>query len=200
MVIRVRILILRKRLLHDFFFEVKPDRFMKMKGSDSSYLDYALFLNVINSQISINPNQKVGNCFGLTSLYNVFLDRMKINHKYVECVFFDNNWAHGMSGIDVGDDLILVETCYKNGFDTSPKRAALHGNTFFLLRNSNVLVHDNYRLRSEDALTNNNFGEALRLDMEAEKVGTLGWYRLLQYGHFRELYVPGYENIVEFVP
>jgi len=96
------------RALFDWLWTKKPERF-RLHGSFR--LD-----NAIDSQLN-KDSQVVGNCLGLTLLYNCLLRRVGIS---AGALYLGNAFAvgpHVITFLEVGASMIDVENILPNGFD-----------------------------------------------------------------------------------
>ncbi|MDP7244070.1 MAG: hypothetical protein QF568_01875 [Flavobacteriales bacterium] len=89
--------------LFKYLWETKPNRY------NSNFL----LTDVIDTQLSQDKDQKVGNCLGLTSLYTVLGLRNGLDLSVLY------NDEHILSVLDDGWE-IHIENTERNGFDTDP--------------------------------------------------------------------------------
>jgi tetratricopeptide (TPR) repeat protein len=104
----IRDFVTRARTLFDWLWTEKPARYG---------LSHIYRLNeVIDAQMS-EENQPVGNCLGLTLLYNCLLRRMGINAEalYVENAF--GTGPHVLTVLPAGGSSLDIENIVPDGFD-----------------------------------------------------------------------------------
>jgi tetratricopeptide (TPR) repeat protein len=98
----------KARALFNWLWKVKPSRY-KPQGN------YRLG-DVIDAQLS-KDSQIVGNCLGLTLLYNCLLRKMGIN---AEALYLENAFGigpHVLTLLQIEESLIDIENILPNGFD-----------------------------------------------------------------------------------
>ena len=98
----------KAKMLFSWLWEEKPARY-KPQGNYR-------FNDVIDAQLS-KDQQTVGNCLGLTILYNCLLRRMNI---IAEALYLENAFGigpHVLSLLQIGETLIDIENILPNGFD-----------------------------------------------------------------------------------
>jgi hypothetical protein len=98
----------KARALFDWLWREKPSRY-KPEG------DYRL-RHVIDAQLS-KDSQTVGNCLGLTLLYNCLLRKMEIN---AEALYLENAFGmgpHVLTLLQTEESSIDIENILPNGFD-----------------------------------------------------------------------------------
>lgn len=87
--------------LFDYLWSTKTDRYNKN----------FLLTDIIDNQLNENPEQKVGDCVGLTSLYTVLGQRLGLDLAVLR------NPEHILSLLTDDDENIIVENTNHEGFD-----------------------------------------------------------------------------------
>jgi tetratricopeptide (TPR) repeat protein len=145
----IRGLVARGRTLFDWLWTEKPARYK---------LDHNYRLDeVIDAQMS-EENQPVGNCLGLTLLYNCLLRRMGINTEalYLEDAF--GTGPHVLTVLRAEGSSIDVENIVPDGFDY---KGHLHNPSRTRWRNRQ-LVADIYHSQGNVFFESGEFIEALK--------------------------------------
>ena len=97
----------KARALFDWLWERKPGRY-KPQG-------HFRLTDVIDAELS-TKNQSVGNCLGLTLLYQCLLEKMGI---HAEALYLENAFGmgpHVLTHLQTGSSAIDIETILPNGF------------------------------------------------------------------------------------
>jgi tetratricopeptide (TPR) repeat protein len=100
--------IMRAKQVFDWLWQKKPNRYQS-KGH------YKLS-EVVKSQLN-KENQTVGNCLGLTILYNCFLRRIGVHAKALQLEYAFDIGPHVLSLLPGGHADIHIENILKQGFD-----------------------------------------------------------------------------------
>ena len=100
--------VMRAKQVFDWLWQEKPNRYQP-KGH------YKLS-DVVESQLS-EENQGVGNCLGLTILYNCFLRRIGVHAKALQLEYAFGIGPHVLSLLPGGHTDIHIENILKQGFD-----------------------------------------------------------------------------------
>ena len=100
--------VMRAKQVFDWLWQEKPNRYQP-KGH------YKLS-DVVESQLS-EENQGVGNCLGLTILYNCFLRRIGVHAKALQLEYAFGIGPHVLSLLPGGHADIHIENILKQGFD-----------------------------------------------------------------------------------
>ena len=100
--------VMRAKQVFDWLWQEKPNRYQP-KGH------YKLS-DVVESQLS-EENQGVGNCLGLTILYNCFLRRIGVNAKALQLEYAFGIGPHVLSLLPGGHVDVHIENILKQGFD-----------------------------------------------------------------------------------
>ena len=98
----------KARVLFNWLWKVKPSRYRPQGNSRLG--------DVIDAQLS-KDSQTVGNCLGLTLLYNCLLRKMEIN---AEALYLENAFGigpHVLTLLQIEEFLIDIENILPNGFD-----------------------------------------------------------------------------------
>ena len=101
-------LVMRAKQVFDWLWQEKPNRYQP-KGH------YKLS-DVVESQLS-EENQGVGNCLGLTILYNCFLRRIGVHAKALQLEYAFGIGPHVLSLLPGTRADIHIENILKQGFD-----------------------------------------------------------------------------------
>src|SRR3989338_1009414 len=128
------------RALFNYLGEIKDDRY----NSDF------LLADIIDNQLSEDPNQTVGNCVGLTSLYTVLGQRIGLD-LYVLASNF-----HILSCMTENDKEIIIENTDRFGFDIA------HPKPNFKKEELSALVAATLHSRGIDKYTHNRYQEAIK--------------------------------------
>ncbi len=139
----------RARLLFTWLWKEKPARY-KPQG------DYKLS-EVIDAQMS-DDAKTVGNCLGLTLLYNCLLRRMGI---MAEALYLENGFGigpHVLTLLQTEDFLIDIENILRDGFDY---KGHLHDPSRIRWGDKELLA-DIYHSTGNEFFSKSDFIEALR--------------------------------------
>ncbi len=141
--------LVKARQLFDWLWKIKPDRY-RSQGHHELH-------DVIDLQIN-REEQAVGNCLGLTILYNSLLRRMDI---HADALHLENAFGigpHVLTLLPSGDSEIDIENILSEGFDykghlSNPTRTRW---------GDQELVADIHHSLGNENLRNKNLSEALR--------------------------------------
>jgi tetratricopeptide (TPR) repeat protein len=100
--------VIRARTLFNWLWKEKPARY-------EPHSNYRLN-DVIDAQLN-KDSQTVGNCLGLTLLYNCLLRKMEIN---AEALYLENAFGiglHVLTVLQIEESLIDIENIFPDGFD-----------------------------------------------------------------------------------
>jgi tetratricopeptide (TPR) repeat protein len=138
----------RSKNLFESLWKDKPHRY-RQQG-------HFRFDEVIDAQLS-EKNQAVGNCLGLTLLYNCLLKRIGIHAKvlYLENAF--NIGPHVLTVLRFNNAIIDVENSLPNGFDYGGHKQ----NPLRLEWGDTDLVADIYQSAGTELFEDGQFNEAL---------------------------------------
>ena len=100
--------VIKAKQAFDWLWQEKPNRYQP-KGH------YKLS-DVIESQLS-KEDRAVGNCLGLTVLYNCFLRRIGVHAKALQLEYAFGIGPHVLSLLSGGHVDIYIENIFKQGFD-----------------------------------------------------------------------------------
>jgi tetratricopeptide (TPR) repeat protein len=141
--------IISAKQVFDWFWYKKPKRY-KQKGRFK--------LNeTIERQLS-EENQDVGNCLGLTLLYNCLLRRIGVNAETLHLEHAFGIGPHVLSILVVGHTDIHVENILEKGFDYHGHR----NNPSIVRWGDRELIADIYHSRGNDYFKENEYDEALK--------------------------------------
>ena len=112
---------------------------------------------VIDAQLS-NKGQVVGNCLGLTILYNCLLKRIGIEGEALHLENAFGTGAHVLTVLRIDDFTIDVENILPEGFDYKGHKK----DPFRLTWGDKELVADIYQSRGTELFEKGQFGEALK--------------------------------------
>jgi tetratricopeptide (TPR) repeat protein len=139
----------RARTLFTWLWASKPDRY-KSQGSYK--------LNEVTEAQLKRDSKSVGNCLGLTLLYNCLLRKMEI---YAEALYIENAFGigpHVLTLVQIQESIIDVENILPHGFDygghhTHPARTGW---------GDQELIADVYHSVANEFFEKGNFVEALK--------------------------------------
>ena len=141
--------VMRAKQAFDWLWQEKPNRYRPIGPYKLS--------DVVESQLS-EESQGVGNCLGLTILYNCLLRRMGIYCEALQLEYAFEIGPHVLSLL-IGDHVdIQIENILKEGFDykghlTNPSK---------IKWGDRELVADIYHSQGNDCFQKKEFSEALR--------------------------------------
>ena len=141
--------IISAKLVFNWLWYKKPKRYEK-KG-------HFKLNEVIERQLS-EKNQHVGNCLGLTLLYNCLLRKIDIN---VEALHLEHAFGigpHVLSVFVVGQTEIHIENILENGFDYKGH----HNKSMITKWGDRELVADIYHSRGNEYFQNEAYDNALK--------------------------------------
>jgi tetratricopeptide (TPR) repeat protein len=139
----------RAESLFDWLWRHKPDRY-RPKGN------YRLDA-VIDAQLK-DGNHAVGNCLGLTVLYNCLLERIGVQAEALHLQNAFGRGPHVLTLLRTGDDTIQIENILPHGFDY---KGHLHDPSAERW-GPKALVADIYHSRGNALFKRNQFSRALK--------------------------------------
>jgi tetratricopeptide (TPR) repeat protein len=98
----------KARAIFDWLWQTKPNR-AERKGSFR-------LTEVIDAQLDPGT-EKVGNCLGLTVLYNVLAQKFGLNVKAIHVEDALGQGPHVFSILDTGKETVDIDNIFPNGFD-----------------------------------------------------------------------------------
>lgn len=140
--------VIKSRALFNWLWESKPNRYQS--GGNYRLTD------VINAQLS-NDTREVGNCLGLTILYNCLLKTMKI---HAGIISLDNAFGRGphmLTVLQTGQSMIDIEHISPDGFDYKNHRNSLDRKIW----GSRELVADIYNSNGNELFHEDKLNEAM---------------------------------------